>query len=94
VVFGPGSRFAVLDVRPGDADTPDLVLLRELAATTFPGGGPGETPPGGRLALTRLEEALDSTHPRPATASSAWPEHCLGPIGVPGPSSSAQATGG
>jgi hypothetical protein len=93
VVFGPGSRFAVLDVRPGDADTPDLVLLRELAPTAFPEGRPGETPPGGRLALTRLEEALDGRHPGPATGSSVWPEHCLGPIGVPGASASAQATG-
>jgi hypothetical protein len=93
VVFGPGSRFAVLDVRPGDADTPDLVLLRELAATAFPEGRPGEAPPGGRLALTRLEEALDGTHPEAATASSVWPEHCLGPIGVPGASTSAQAAG-
>ncbi|HZE34008.1 MAG TPA: hypothetical protein VE198_21570 [Actinoallomurus sp.] len=48
---------AVLDVRPGDADTPDLVLLRELAPTAE------HTPPGGRLALTKLEEALKSVHP-------------------------------
>jgi len=90
VVFEPGSRFAVLDVRPGDADTPDLVLLRELAATAFPEVRPGDAPPGGRLALTRLVEALDNTRPRAATASSVWPEHCLGPIGAPG-SSSARA---
>ena len=84
VVFEPGSRFAVLDVRPGDADTPDLVLLRELAATAFPAeeGASGETVPGGRLALTRLEEALGGVRPR-AASSSVWPEHCLGPIGVP-----------
>ncbi|MDN3359221.1 hypothetical protein [Actinomadura sp. DC4] len=82
VVFGPGTRFAVLDVRPGDADTPDLVLLRELAATAFPEGSPGDAAPGGRLALTRLEEALEGASP--GAASSEWPAHCLGPIGVPG----------
>jgi hypothetical protein len=81
VVFGPGSRFAVLDVRPGDTDTPDLVLLRELE-TSFP-EGTGETPPGGRLALTRLEEALDRTRPRSAVAPAEWPPHGLGPIGAP-----------
>jgi hypothetical protein len=98
VVFAPGSRFAVLDVRPGDAETPDLVLLRELAATAFPAGegADGETSQGGRRELTRLEEALKSTPPEAATASAAWPAHCLGPIGEPGPppaSAQGQAAG-
>jgi hypothetical protein len=69
VVFAPGSRFAVLDVRSGDADTPDLVLLRELPPTAE------HTPPDGRLALSKLEEALKSVHPHTETAPSPLPAH-------------------
>jgi hypothetical protein len=76
VVFGPGSRFAVLDVRPGDADTPDIVLLRELPAT-----GGDEAPQGGRLALTRLNEALETV--RAESGPATWPAHALGPLGAP-----------
>jgi len=79
VVFGPGSRFLVLDVRHGDADTPDLVFLRELPETAFPAGE--EPPPGGHLALTRLDEALEAARSGPDDTVS-WPAHCLGPIGA------------
>jgi hypothetical protein len=79
VMFVPGSRFAVLDVRPRDLGTPDLVLLRELPPTAK------DTPRAGRLVLTKLEEALNSVRPHPATAPSPWPAHCLGPIGLPDP---------
>jgi hypothetical protein len=78
-MFVPGSRFAVLDVRPRDLGTPDLVLLRELPPTAK------DTPRAGRLVLTKLEEALNSVRPHPATAPSPWPAHCLGPIGLPDP---------
>jgi hypothetical protein len=87
VVFGPGSRLAVLDVRQGDADTPDLVLLRELPAR--PAGADAaaeETPSSGRLAVTRLDEALKSVGP---AGGEEWPAHCLGPIGDPGSPSAA-----
>jgi hypothetical protein len=40
---------------------------------------------GARLVLTKLEEALNSVRPHPATAPSPWPAHCLGAIGLPGP---------
>ncbi len=91
VVFGPGTRFAVLDVRRGDADTPDLTLLRELPA---PLGG--ESPPGGRLALSRLDEVLEATRLGPAgTRATPWPAHCLGPIGASAPpASTAGSTAG
>lgn len=82
VMFGPGSRFAVLDVRPGDADTPDLVLLRELPATQGDEAGQG-----GHLALTRLNKALERVHAAEAV-SARWPAHSLGPLGTP-----ASATG-
>ncbi|MGH3375771.1 MAG: hypothetical protein ACRDP6_13620 [Actinoallomurus sp.] len=94
VVFTPGSRFAVLDVLRGDADTPDLVLLRELPETTFPAGEASTTtepPPGGRIALKRLNEALATTRPTAASAAP-WPAHCLGPIGTPA-TTSGRATG-
>ncbi|MFB9834401.1 hypothetical protein, partial [Actinoallomurus acaciae] len=84
VMFGPGSRFAVLDVRPGDADTPDLVLLRELPATHG-----DEAAQGGHLALTRLNKALERIHATEAVSPS-WPAHCLGPLGT---SSATSATG-
>jgi hypothetical protein len=77
VVFAPGSRFAVLDVRRGDADTPDLVLLRELPPTAV------HRPPGGRLVLTKLEEALDSMRPHADATSLPTPAHRLGPIDLP-----------
>jgi hypothetical protein len=83
VVFGPGTRFAVLDVRRGDADIPDLVLLRELPAR--PDGADTaaeEIQPSGRLALARLDEALKSAGP--SVGEEEWPAHCLGPIGGPG----------
>ncbi|GLY83563.1 hypothetical protein [Actinoallomurus iriomotensis] len=85
VVFGPGSRFAVLDVRPGDADTPDLVLLRELPATHG-----NEVAQGGHLALTRLNKALEGVHAAAAGAPP-WPAHSLGPLGTPS-SASGHAT--
>jgi hypothetical protein len=83
VVFGPGTRFAVLDVRRGDADIPDLVLLRELPAR--PDGvdaAAEEIQPSGRLALVRLDEALKSVGP--SVGEGEWPAHSLGPIGGPG----------
>ncbi len=88
VVFGPGSRFLVLDVRRGDADTPDLTLLRELPATA----GEDEAP-AGRLALTRLRETLETEHL--ASSGTPWPAHCVGPIGGPRstPSAGGQAVG-
>jgi hypothetical protein len=86
VVFGPGSRFTVLDVRPGDADTPDIVLLRELPAT-----GGDEAAPGGHLTLTRLDRALEGVHAAGA-GSPSWPAHCLGPLGTPSPASATEQT--
>jgi hypothetical protein len=95
VVFGPGSRFAVLDVRRGDAGTPDLVLLRELPATAFPAGegAAGEPPPGGRLALRRLDEALQAAGPAVMATAATWPAHCLGPIGGPATATGRSAGG-
>jgi hypothetical protein len=50
-----------------------------------------EPPPGGRLALTRLDEALEPLRSRPAAASAPWPPHCVRPIGTAPPG---QATAG
>jgi hypothetical protein len=77
VVFAAGSRFAVLDVRPGDADHPHLVLLREIPPTM------DRTPPGGRLVVTKLEHALHDVRPPTDATPPSWPAHCLGPIGRP-----------
>jgi S-DNA-T family DNA segregation ATPase FtsK/SpoIIIE len=84
VVFGPGSRFVVLDVRQGDAETPDIVLLREF---TEPTGGDADRSGSGAaqavsLALARLDGALAAFRSGPAgTGSSPWPAYALGPIG-------------
>ncbi|MEV0408529.1 hypothetical protein [Actinoallomurus sp. NPDC050550] len=90
VVFGPGSRFVVLDVRSGDANMPDLVLLRELPATASPIGEGGqsvavEVPPTKHVALDRLDKALQTAHPQVAgVGSRPWPPQCLGSIGGTG----------
>jgi hypothetical protein len=76
VVFGPGTRFAVLDVRQGDADTPDLVLLRELPPGVM---GAEEFAAAGRLARTRLDDALKTV--RPESSPRPWSAYCLGTIG-------------
>ncbi|MGW3634511.1 hypothetical protein ACWD7F_30920 [Streptomyces sp. NPDC005122] len=78
VVFAPGTRFRVLEVRPGQRAP--LVLMRELPAGDRV--AEGETNPFDRLdraALAGLHAALRGK-PRDAV-SFVWPERCCVPLG-------------
>ncbi|MEV0408522.1 hypothetical protein [Actinoallomurus sp. NPDC050550] len=79
VVFAPGSRFVVLDVRLGGIEAPELILLRELPATVAPTGSAIEPSSGERNALTRLDEALGEFLTDGGAPS--WPTAALEPIG-------------
>lgn len=91
VVFTPGTRFAVLDIRRGDSDAPDLALLRELPEPVD-GTDPIDDADATDLALTRLEEAMN-TVALDAFAGTPWPAHCVGPVGTPNATSDHVAAG-
>ncbi|MFE7928964.1 hypothetical protein ACFU6S_09485 [Streptomyces sp. NPDC057456] len=82
VLFEPGTRLRVLDVRPS-GPTP-LIMLRELPAG--PPGTPGaslaprpELDDADRAVLARLDDTLRGRIP--ASGAFAWPGLCHGPIG-------------
>ncbi|MCD0484793.1 hypothetical protein LO771_20950 [Streptacidiphilus sp. ASG 303] len=87
VVFAPGTRFRVLEVRPGSAGP--LVLLRELPDDGASPGEPGGPGAGDRAVLERLDRFLSG---RPVGAAVPWPARCAGPLGTgrgPGPQGAA-----
>ncbi|MGW0948271.1 hypothetical protein ACWD4O_37750 [Streptomyces sp. NPDC002623] len=82
VLFAPGTRLRVLDVRPS-GPTP-LIMLRELptAAPGTPGASLAPRPElddADRAVLARLDDTLRGRIPAPGAF--AWPGLCHGPIG-------------
>ncbi|MEU3612380.1 hypothetical protein ABZ725_08665 [Streptomyces sp. NPDC006872] len=88
VLFAPGTRLRVLDVRP--SGPAPLIMLRELPpdAPGTPGtpGTPGgplpqrpELDDADRAVLARLDDTLRGRFPAPGAF--AWPGLCQGPIG-------------
>lgn len=75
VVFTPGSRFRVLEVRSAD-DAAPLVLLRELPGTPLPEPRvTAELADADRTALARLRAALD-TQASAVGPDYPWPPRC------------------
>jgi hypothetical protein len=77
VLFGPGTRFRVLQVREQAGTT--VVLLRELAETA-PQAVPGRLDDSDAAVLTRLLTAAGQ--PTLPSAGQGWPDRCAGTLGT------------